>query len=191
LERAGYYPAGGGRVGAEITPTGELKPLSLHERGALLEISACARLAQLPDHIALRELDVLARELGIVREHLYRHRDTTSTSPGNVVSVTVKSEHITENFTGFGMRGVPAERVSGRVTARVRRYLSSGVPVGEHLADQLLLPMVLAGGHAFTTLSPTRHTMTNAALLEQFTQYRFSFELLKPDVCAVRLRPPG
>ena len=50
----------------------------------------------------------------------------------------------------------------------VREYLAAGVPVGRHLADQLLLPLALAGEGAFRTLSPTPHTTTNMEVLRLF-----------------------
>jgi RNA 3'-terminal phosphate cyclase (ATP) len=39
--------------------------------------------------------------------------------------------------------------------------------VGEHLADQLLLPMALAGGGSFRTAPPSSHTRTQMELLER------------------------
>jgi len=40
--------------------------------------------------------------------------------------------------------------------------------VGEHLADQLLLPLVLGAGGQFKTLSPSLHFLTNIQVIEQF-----------------------
>ncbi len=57
----------------------------------------------------------------------------------------------------------------------VRAYLAAGVPVGPHLADQMLLPMALAGGGAFLTQSPTAHSRTNVEIIEKFLP--LSFEL--------------
>jgi RNA 3'-terminal phosphate cyclase (ATP) len=48
------------------------------------------------------------------------------------------------------------------------RYLESNAAVGEHLADQLLLPMAIARGGAFTTLEPSSHTTTNAEVIRTF-----------------------
>jgi RNA 3'-terminal phosphate cyclase (ATP) len=42
------------------------------------------------------------------------------------------------------------------------------VPVGIHLADQLLLPLALAGQGCFTTVAPSRHATTNIATIKQF-----------------------
>ncbi|MBI5851813.1 MAG: RNA 3'-terminal phosphate cyclase, partial [Planctomycetes bacterium] len=41
-----------------------------------------------------------------------------------------------------------------------------------HLADQLLLPMALAGGGSFRTTRPTTHTTTNARVIEVFLPLR-------------------
>jgi RNA 3'-terminal phosphate cyclase (ATP) len=192
LERAGYYPAGGGRIRAEIAPSGRFLPLSLNERGTVIDVCAHARIAHLPRHVAERELGVVRRELGIPEERAIVLEDADSAGPGNIVNLIVTSTHVTEVFSGFGRRGMPAERVAAGAAARARQYLESGVPVGRHLADQLLLPMVLAGGSSFTTLAPSSHTRTNAALLAQFTGSSFRFERVDAGTWRVTLDPrPG
>jgi RNA 3'-terminal phosphate cyclase (ATP) len=40
--------------------------------------------------------------------------------------------------------------------------------VDEHLADQLLIPMALAGGGSFRTTKPSLHTTTNAGVIQRF-----------------------
>ena len=42
------------------------------------------------------------------------------------------------------------------------------MPVGEHLADQLLLPLALAGGGEFVTLPPSSHFTTNCEVIGRF-----------------------
>lgn len=54
------------------------------------------------------------------------------------------------------------------------RYLDAKAPVGPHLADQLLLPLVLAGGGSFVTMPPTEHTRTNIAVIEKFLALEFT-----------------
>jgi RNA 3'-terminal phosphate cyclase (ATP) len=57
--------------------------------------------------------------------------------------------------------------VADQVSTEVRRYLASGAPVGEHLADQLLVLLVVSGGK-FRTVAPSRHTTTNIEVIRQF-----------------------
>jgi RNA 3'-terminal phosphate cyclase (ATP) len=64
LERPGFFPAGGGRLTAEIQPAPRLSPLCLGERGALRQQWARVLIAGLPPAIAERECQVLRQKLG-------------------------------------------------------------------------------------------------------------------------------
>ena len=66
--------------------------------------------------------------------------------PGNALTITLEHENVIEVFTGFGEKGVRAEDVAEQAAAEAGAYLSAMAPVGEHLADQLLLPMALRRG---------------------------------------------
>jgi len=168
LERPGFYPAGGGRMRVRVAPSRKLAPFDLLYRGRVLSQNAGATVARLPRSIAEREIAVVREKLTWGEECLNVRESPDSSGPGNVLVLSVESEHVTEVFTGFGELGVSAETVAGRTVKEVREYLASGVPVGRHLADQLLLPLALAGGGAFRTLSPTAHTITNIEVLRLF-----------------------
>ena len=166
LVRPGFYPAGGGRVEVAIEPPAALEPLALLERGDVLEPSARAIVARLPPHIARRELAVVAAKLGWPEEAL-QAETVEAAGPGNVLLLAVRCAHVTELFTGFGQRGVPAEKVAESAVAECRDWLDRNIPVGPHLADQLLLPLALAGG-CVRTGPLSGHTRTNADLLGRF-----------------------
>jgi len=168
LTAHGFYPAGGGRWTATIRPAPRLGRLELLERGELRQVSARSLVASLPPSVALRQLDMLASALGWDRSACRPHMVERSRGPGNALLSFIECEHITEVVTGFGDRGVPSESVVAGVVTEVTRYLSAKVPVGEHLADQLLLPMALGGGGVFRTVEPSRHCLTQLTLLELF-----------------------
>ncbi|HEY8521935.1 MAG TPA: RNA 3'-terminal phosphate cyclase [Gammaproteobacteria bacterium] len=168
LERAGFEPAGGGRVRVRVEPVARLEPLRLETRGALQALEAEVMVSKLSRHIAEREAAVLAAGLSVPPASARIRVIDDSPGPGNVVSVFAVSENVTEVFTGFGRRGVPAERVAEGVVESVQRYLSADVPVGVHLADQLLLPLALAGGGSFVTCAPSAHTLSNIDVIERF-----------------------
>ena len=53
-------------------------------------------------------------------------------------------------------------------------YVKANVPVGEHLADQLLLPMALAGGGRFRARGPlSLHAQTNINTINAFIEVPF------------------
>ncbi|MCX8049692.1 MAG: RNA 3'-terminal phosphate cyclase [Methylohalobius sp.] len=172
LERPGFYPRGGGILEAEIEPVTRLQPLTLPERGQVLTMHARALVADLPRRIAEREIETLAHALGLPPANL-TIEERPGLGPGNVVIVTVRCEHLTEVFTGFGERRVRAETVADHLATEVKEYLATGAAVGPHLADQLLLPLALAGGGRFLTTPPTLHTTTNIWVIEQFLPLRF------------------
>ncbi|MEM6796915.1 MAG: RNA 3'-terminal phosphate cyclase, partial [Acidobacteriota bacterium] len=168
LERPGFYPAGGGRAVIEIEPASRLSSLHLEERGEILSRQAVATVANLRRSIGVRELQAVARALGWGADRLRLEEVSGARGPGNALRIEICSEHVTEVFTGFGRASVPAEQVAKEACRQARAYLSSGVPVGPFLADQLLLPMALAGDGSFRAQSPSRHCLTQIELLRDF-----------------------
>lgn len=187
LNRHGFYPAGGGAWSASVFPAKRLEHLELLQRGEIRACSATALLANLPMNIAVRQLDALCGALGWER-HSGRPRVVNeSRGPGNALFAVVESEHVTEVITGFGERGVAAEQVAASVAAETARYLAAGVPVGEHLADQLLLPMALGAGGVFRTVAPSLHTTTQLELLRLFIGTRATATEEGPDAWRIEV----
>lgn len=190
LERPGFYPAGGGKFSASIEPAVRLSRLNLFERGVAKKCSAAALLSQLPRHIGERELHTLARELGWPARNLTIEELQNPYGPGNALIAELECEAITEVFTGFGERGVRAETVARRLAGEIREYLEADVPVDRHLADQLILPMAMAGGGAFRTLAPTQHTFTNIEVVKQFLDITVSITQYSEIAWEVALKTP-
>jgi len=86
-----------------------------------------------------------------------------------VLSFWATHTHVSELVTCYGQRGVSAETVASKACAMKEHYLDSVAVVGEHLADQLLLPMWLAGGGEFVCGAPSQHLQTNAELISRTT----------------------
>jgi RNA 3'-terminal phosphate cyclase (ATP) len=175
LDMHGFYPAGGGRFTAAIEPCAALGRLSLLERGAT-RVTARAIVASLPESIAKRELSIVRERLNLEREQCRVESIDTSVGPGNVLVIVIESETVNELVTGFGEKGVSAEKVASDACDEAQAYMAAGVPVGIHLADQLLIPMALAGGGTFRTLKPTRHTVTNADVIRRFLDVPIALE---------------
>jgi RNA 3'-terminal phosphate cyclase (ATP) len=191
FERHGFHPNGGGAWTATIDPTPGLARLELLQRGAVLSRRATALVAQVPPSVAVREIDTLAATLGWDRSTCRPSVIKDSHGPGNALMATIESEHVTEVFTGFGERGRRAENVADGVAKEARRYLDAGVPVGEHLADQLLLPMALGCGGVFRTLAPSAHSVTQIALLRLFLDVQVSTHEEAHDAFCVEVRRPA
>lgn len=174
LARPGFYPAGGGRLKIEITPVPKLQPVELLERGDDRGRRVVAHLAALPVDIAERAFAQFEKRMGWPRTACEIIEHPAAFGPGFVLTGEIASEHITETFTGFGERGVRAEQVADAVIDQARHYLASSAPVGEYLADQLLIPLALSGGGGFRTLGVSRHAQTNIQVIRQFLPQELS-----------------
>ncbi|MCX6930666.1 MAG: RNA 3'-terminal phosphate cyclase, partial [Verrucomicrobia bacterium] len=168
LRRHGFFPAGGGRFHVRIEPAQKLSRLDLLERGSIRSRRARVLVSKLPEHVGQRELAVVRDELKWREDECAIEAVQYPVGPGNAVVLAIETEHVTEVFTGFGERGRPAEEVAKSAIEATKVWLEAGVPVDEHLADQLLIPMVLAGGGSFRTTKLSMHTMTNAEVIQRF-----------------------
>ncbi len=175
LERAGFYPAGGGSAIVEIDGGCELAPLDLKERGAMVSNHARAVVSNLPFAIAEREIKVIRKRTNWSDDALEAHT-VHSAGPGNIVTVAIVSENVTELFTAFGERGVSAEAVASRAIDEAEAYLATGAAAGVHLTDQLLLPLAAGSGGRFTSAAISSHTRTNAAVIESFVGATIGFQ---------------
>jgi RNA 3'-terminal phosphate cyclase (ATP) len=176
LERYGFYPAGGGRFIAEIEPCRTLTPIHLGVRGEIRSKRVRAIVANLARRIAEREVEKVASMLSCPPECLFIEETRNSPGPGNIVFIEVASDDVTEVFSSFGRLGVPAERVGEEAVRQAREYLVSRAAVAEHLADQLLLPMALAGAGSFTATKLSMHARTNLEVISKFLPVRFGVQ---------------
>ena len=177
LVRPGFYPAGGGVLVAHITPCSPLQPLDLPERGSRIKGYAEAMFAAVPAVVATRELEVIGKGMGWNAEQLRMIGLPAEQGPGNALLLTLEHEHVTEVFVGLGEKAVRAETVAGNVLTEARAYIASGAAVGEHLADQLMLPFALAGSGTFTASSISQHSVTNAEMIGRFLPISIVFSL--------------
>ena len=168
LRRHGFFPAGGGRFHARIEPAKKLSRLDLLERGSVRSRQARILVSNLPEHVAERQLTVVRDELKWREDECTIEAVQYPVGPGNAVVLAIETEHVTGVFTGFGERGRPAEEVATSAVQAAKTWLEAGVPVDEHLADQLLIPLVLAGAGSLRTTKPSLHTTTNAEVIQRF-----------------------
>jgi RNA 3'-terminal phosphate cyclase (ATP) len=174
LERYGFYPAGGGCFTAIIEPSKNLSAVDLTGRGEITRRSVLAIVANLSPAIARREIETASRLLNWDKECMQTMETRNSVGPGNVVLIELgTSAGVTELFTGFGRLGASAESVATEAVKQARSYIVSGAAVGEHLADQLLLPFALAGGGAFTASKLDQHARTSMEVISAFLPVHF------------------
>jgi RNA 3'-terminal phosphate cyclase (ATP) len=208
LVRWGFYPTGGGEMQVQVMATGgrtqeePLCSIQLTERGELDRIWGTAAVMNLPAHIpqrmANRARNVLA-EAGL-KAHVEPRR-LRGSGPGAGIFVFAEyaaesdNEPAVAGFTAYGRKGLPAERVAETVCQELLSHHRSGAPVDPYLADQLVLPMVLADGESrVRTSQVSQHLLTNVWVVRQFlaadrtdpAEIRVEGELGSPGIVVIK-----
>jgi RNA 3'-terminal phosphate cyclase (ATP) len=174
IERVGLIPKGGGRVVVEVAPGPKLRPIELVQTGEVVARRATAIIAGLPRHVAERELAVARERL---KDPVCDIDDVPDAGPANVFMVEAElASGARELVTTHGEKGLPAEIVAARAIQELTAWREADVPVGEHLADQLLLPMAVAGGGRYRTLPLSLHSTTNIDTIRAFVDIPIRFE---------------
>ena len=166
LVETGFAPVGGGVIVCHTQSCPMLSPVEWHERGDMLASSIRVPVRALPLSIAGRMLDAALAAFPCEDASVENRHE----GPGRGVAclVEAKFQNGSELTSSFGEQGVSAEKVGRRAGKLMHDFIGTGAAVGRHLADQLLLPLALAGGGSFTTMAPDDHLSTNVSVIEKF-----------------------
>jgi RNA 3'-terminal phosphate cyclase (ATP) len=192
LVRPGFYPRGNGEIRVRVRPARQLGRMELIERGEVRARRMRVLLANLPRHIAERECRTVARQTGWDDDCFTIEERNDSTGSGNAVMIELEAENVSEVFTSFGRIGVKAEKVAREALDEAEKYLAADVPVGEYLADQLLLPLGIGahlgtGGGTFRTMPLSSHSTTHIEILRQFLGIAVTVEQDDRGNCIVQV----
>ena len=165
LEQHGFLPQGGGRIVLEIAPS-KLAPIAVMTAGPVVAHRATAIVAGLPRHVAERELAMAKERLD---KPVCEVREFAKLGPHNLFMAEVElSSGVRELCTAHGRKGYPAEDVADDALDLLEDFVEAGVPVGTHLADQLLLPLAVAGGGRFRCAELSLHATTSIETIQAF-----------------------
>jgi RNA 3'-phosphate cyclase len=171
LVKRGFYPKGGGRVEARISPS-RLGRIELTTRGKLRRIFGISysevrlRGGRVAERQRQAALDVLSgrfpgTELEIELEY------SSSYSPGSGVVLVGEAEFSRLGSSSLGEKGKRAETVGEEAAVSLSEEISSGAGLDRHMADQIIPYLAIAGGRA-TIGQPTKHTLTNLEVMRLF-----------------------
>lgn len=168
VERRGFYPAGGGRWSVAVEPPASPLPLEMIDRGAPLSQSITVLWTRIPRHVPDKQAALLRSKLGLEAGQVVSEEALDSIGPGNAVLAELAYEGAVEIVSAYGERGKPSEALAEEIVRGFRDYEKGGAPVGSHLADQLMVPLVLGAGGRYRTLPLTLHSRTNIETIGRF-----------------------
>ncbi|MBR4171965.1 MAG: RNA 3'-phosphate cyclase, partial [Kiritimatiellae bacterium] len=172
LVRYGFYPAAGGEICLDIQPICKPCAYKFSELGAYLDGKVVGLVANLKRGIAETEIEIVAAsfpELALQGEVL----TVESSGPGNCCYAQLDYEKGSVIFSEVGTFGKSRKAVAHTVVSQVRKFLSAGGAVEEHLSDQLLTPLYACTrdtGYAgeYVTGAASAHLVTNIDVIRQF-----------------------
>ncbi|MEE9592185.1 MAG: RNA 3'-terminal phosphate cyclase [Thermoplasmata archaeon] len=180
VERRGYYPRGGGRIQAEITPTAHLRPLALGAPPDVSRIGGHAHVGNLPENVVGR---MKRRTERVLDEFQPIAIDTSTYGPQEAVGrggALVLWAERGDTFLGasaLAEKGVKAETLAERAGRELRADLLAKVTLDRYAADQLLPFMALASGPSvFRVREASGHLKTLFWLLPHFLDVNFRIQ---------------
>jgi RNA 3'-phosphate cyclase len=190
FEKAGFYPEGGGVIQATTRPAGELRPLQITGRGALLRIRGMSVVCNLDENIASRQkLQALRRLEPLCRDTKIKTLSLPSSNKGTFLLLLAEFEHSRLCSTALGAKGKRAEVVADEACQELEILLAGEAAVDQYLPDQLLLPMALAQGESRLTAHITPHLLTNAEVIRRFLPVRITIEGEPGQVGSISVQP--
>jgi len=192
LSRWGWYPVGEGEIQIVINGlSGKPSPLTQVKRGALRRVRGRAVAANLPSHIPQRMV-TRARSLleGAGVDARIEPLRVRAACAGAGIFLTAEYEDVCAGFSALGAKGKPSEVVAEEAVAALLDHRDSGAAFDQYLADQLILPLALAGGaSSYTAERVSRHLTTNAWVVERFNLARISIEGRQVNLQALASNP--
>jgi RNA 3'-terminal phosphate cyclase (ATP) len=203
LQRAGFYPEGGGEFSAGIQPPRAMPPLDLSHRGTLLEADVVSLVAGVDHAVAERQAlraERRMREAGVACAASAVPMPG-GPSRGSHLLVVARFERIRSGHSATSEGGRDPDRVADAAVTAFSRFLDGHGAVDPHLADQLLLPAALVAtgrvprppgvdlGTRFTVGEVTRHLVTNAEVVKRFLPVDVDVDGAEGGEGTVTIRP--
>ena len=147
IDSYGFYPKGGGKIRAAISPAKLLKPLKILERGSIVKMTGYSCVGNLPLAIAERQKKALLEKLDSPVIPLnpplekgveggfencpvdIELLDVPTPGQGTFLFLRSESENSIAGFTSIGERGKRAEVVGEEVAAQFLRHYSPVQPL--------------------------------------------------------------
>lgn len=198
IDKYGWYPKGGGRVGAEINHVKGLSTLDIRKKGKLIMIRGISAVSNLPLSIAERQkaegLRIL-KESNLVEDSTLRDADielidAPSIGRGTFFFINAEYENLTAGFSSLGERRKRAEDVAKEACEEFLSFHRSENALDPRLADQIVPYLSLAKGESsFTASRITQHLITNIWLIKKFLSINIEIEGQEGEEGKVIVKP--
>ncbi|MEM2450181.1 MAG: RNA 3'-terminal phosphate cyclase, partial [Candidatus Methanomethylicaceae archaeon] len=146
LIKRGHYPKGGGKVILKVNPVNEILPLSIINRGNILNIQGISHCTNLPAHVAIRQanaaINILKNEIKNIE---IKEERSEGLGPGSGIALWANIENsLRIGSDAIGAKGKSAEEVGKEAAIKLLEELKSEMAIDRHMGDMIILYMALA-----------------------------------------------
>ena len=197
--KRGHYPKGGGLVVSEINPIKNLNSIQFVEQGEIVSIKGISHAHGLPKHVAVRQAKAAQeilnsfnfKNIQINIESIEKIPDRRS--PGSGITLWAKTTAgAIIGSDALGERGKRAEVVGKEAAEKLVKEIKSGATVDRHMADMLIIWMLLAKGKSIVrTAELTMHAKTCIDLAKIFTESRIQVSKVKEGLTELTIMGIG
>jgi RNA 3'-phosphate cyclase len=181
IQRHGFYPKGGGRILAEISPaqrTDCRKAADFTTQPEVRSVRGVSAVSNLPLSIAERQRTAAERVIAAAGFHVsIKVISVESFGAGTFIFLEPEGIDCLAGFSSIGQRGKRAETVGEEAAKAFLEYAGAHACLEAHLADQIALYLAMNGGISrFTTACVTQHLLTNLWVIEKFLGIHYAIE---------------
>ncbi len=178
LERAGFYPKGGGIIKASVKPVSSVSSVVIEDRGSLKSLRSISAAGNLPQSIAERQkrgaLEALKTYGFDIESEVF---SVSCIGQGTFFFLLGEFENSISGFSSIGEKGKRAEEVGREAAEEFLKFYQSGASLDKRLADQIVPYLALSNNHSlFSTSEVTEHLLTNVEVIKKFTDADIKIE---------------
>lgn len=172
LLKRGHYPRGGGLVRYAVRePPGELRGLTLEERGRVFAVRGLSHAVLLPEHVARRQAfsaeEYLRSRLGGVDVDIrIEHAPSGALGPGSGITLWAECEKSLLGSDSLGQKSKRAELVGEEAATKLLEDLLTGAALDRYMSDMIIPLLALAKGVSVVRGARyTLHAQTNVEIV--------------------------
>jgi RNA 3'-phosphate cyclase len=173
--RHGFYPKGGGNAIVTIKPCQKIKAIDWTEQGETKRIDCWSFSSKELEKAQVSERQMKGFEKIFPKVDCRNVKYVDASCLGSSITAHAHCNTVI-GACALGEQGKKAEQVGEECAKHLKKQIDSGACLDEHMADQILPFMALAGAGKVSVAEITNHVKTNIWVIEKFLPVRFEVD---------------
>jgi RNA 3'-phosphate cyclase len=172
LLKTGFYPKGGGKVRVTIKPCRKIETINWTDQGKITRVDCWSFSSKDLEKASVAERQMKGFEEMFPKIDCRDVQYVDALCPGSSITAHIHCNTVM-GACALGERDKKAEDVGKECAKLLKKQIDSGTALDEHMADQILPFMALAGSGRVSVAEITNHVKTNIWAIEKFLPVKF------------------